>query len=123
MGGQQYGEDVYQDTPESFKLMAEEAGFGDMPAVYSGMVDSQDIPGGIDPVTGKQWGGGSVGLNRRRKLAKYFEQTPEPKSFGKATLVKKLRPKGLEGRTKVCFKAVHSLDLPKNLILQQLRSR
>ena len=114
-GGQQYGEDVYQNTPESFKLMAEEAGFGDMPAVYSGMVDSQDIPGGIDPVTGKQWGGGSVGLQRRQKLAKYFEQNPGAKEFWQSNFGEKAPPEGFGGPDQGLFQGGPQFGLVQEL--------
>jgi len=86
--GQRGGQDLWQNTPESFKAMSEAAGFSGMPGVYSGMVDSQDMIGGnitgpngeylgpTDPITGKPYSGGSVGLQARSKLADYFENNP-----------------------------------------------
>ena len=86
--GQRGGQDVWQNTPESFAAMSEAAGFAGMPAVYSGMMDSRDMIGGgmisptgepigpIDPITGNPYSGGSVGLQRRRELADYFTNNP-----------------------------------------------
>ena len=92
-GGQRNGQDYWQDTGESYRKMAEEAGFAGMPAVYSGMTDSRDMIGGnftspsgepigpMDPITGKPYSGGSVGLQAREKLADYFENNPGSKEW------------------------------------------
>ena len=95
--GQQYGKDVFRNTPESFKLMAKEAGFSDMPVEFGGGHDSRDMVIATDPVTGKRWGGGSVGLNRRRKLAKYFEKTPGAKEWWQSNFGEKAPPEGWGG--------------------------
>ena len=103
--GQQYGKDVFRNTSESFKLMAKEAGFADMPVDFGGgMIDSRDMPGGIDPVTGKQWGGGSVGLNRRRKLANYFEKNPGAKEWWQSNFGEKTAPEGWGGPDQGLYK-------------------
>jgi hypothetical protein len=81
--------------------MSEEAGFGDMPVDFGGgMIDSQDVVMGTDPVTGKQYQGGSVGLQRRQKLAKYFEQNPGAKEWWESNFGEKAPPEGWGGATR-----------------------